>query len=331
MVAGSVLITSALPAQDAPPTRNRIGVNYRPAYNINASFSGIGAMPAASNPGPATGGVDHEYDDGYVRVDSTGNGLGLTWYWGFDNASQVSGDDLLLSSTRGVNDGRSNSSGDFSQGFEFTFARDMGALGRARWGFEAAGNYLNVNIGDRKSVSTSLIRTTDTYALDGLDPFNPLGSGTPYRGTFEGPGTLIDDAPISRAEQVIGGGIVTGRHDIEANLWGLRLGPYVEWPLSQRWSVGLNAGLALVLADSEFRFDESSGGAPVTGSSSKTELLPGGYVGAGVTMRLSEATSVSAGVQYQYLGDLTQTANGREAKLDFGKSVLFTLGFNFSF
>ena len=43
----------------------------------------------ASDPGPPTGhGIDRTYDDGYVLVDITGNSFGLTWNWGYVEASQ---------------------------------------------------------------------------------------------------------------------------------------------------------------------------------------------------------------------------------------------------
>lgn len=45
--------------------------------------------------GPATeGGVDRFYDDGFVRVDATDNFYGFTWFWGYQNPSQVVGDSI---------------------------------------------------------------------------------------------------------------------------------------------------------------------------------------------------------------------------------------------
>ena len=36
------------------------------------------------------------YDDGYNRVDTSGNRDGLTWFWGYENASQVPGNDTVV-------------------------------------------------------------------------------------------------------------------------------------------------------------------------------------------------------------------------------------------
>lgn len=45
-----------------------------------------------SDSGPATGGgIDRIYDDGFVRVDAAGNPGGYTWFWAYENESQVQG------------------------------------------------------------------------------------------------------------------------------------------------------------------------------------------------------------------------------------------------
>jgi hypothetical protein len=36
------------------------------------------------------------YDDGFVFVDSSGNAGGFTWFWGYQNASQIQGDFLVF-------------------------------------------------------------------------------------------------------------------------------------------------------------------------------------------------------------------------------------------
>lgn len=53
---------------------------------VDSSIAWLGQ----SDPGPASGGsVDRLYDDGFVRVDATGNPGGYTWFWGFEDASQI--------------------------------------------------------------------------------------------------------------------------------------------------------------------------------------------------------------------------------------------------
>ena len=127
-----------------------------------------------------------------------------------------------------------------------------------------------------------------------------------------------------------------GMRSLDAQVYGLRLGPYLEFPLSQKWTVGLSGGFALAYADSRFKYNEtvSSPGTPSvfsSGSVSDTKLLPGGYAGANISVLVKPNTRISAGVQYQNVGDFTQKVNGRRAKLDLGESLFFNVGVNFSF
>ncbi|HKQ40381.1 MAG TPA: hypothetical protein VJ063_20070, partial [Verrucomicrobiae bacterium] len=279
-----------------------------------------------------TGGANHEYDDGYVRVDSTHNGLGLTWNWGFDRPSQVMGDNLEMHSSRTLADGRSRADDEVQHGFEFTYARELGIYGKARWGFEGAFNYTRVDMKEGGSVPVTVVRTTDTYDVSGIDPFNPPGSQTPYRGTFLGPGTLIPDAPIGRREEVTpGGAMASGTRELNANLFGMRVGPYLDLPLNEKWMLTLNGGFALVAVNSDFKFSDSVLGRSARGSDSQTDLLPGGYVGANISYQVAPSTRIFAGAEYQAVGDFTQDAGGRRARLDLGNSVFVRAGVSFSF
>src|SRR5262245_34183075 len=70
-------------------TRNfRLGMQV--AFNIQADFALDGVIPTGGgDPGlPGIPGLNHFYDDGYVRVDNTGNSGGLTSYWGYQSATQ---------------------------------------------------------------------------------------------------------------------------------------------------------------------------------------------------------------------------------------------------
>ena len=65
------------------------GVSAGGAFNAKARFgSTADVLPFANDPGAATPGTDHNYDDGYNRVDSSGNAGGMTSDWGYQNGSQ---------------------------------------------------------------------------------------------------------------------------------------------------------------------------------------------------------------------------------------------------
>jgi len=111
---------------------NRFSLNSRIGYNISARFNTTIPTSAASNPGPATGGgIDRIYDDGFVRRDGSGNRDGLTWYWGYANATQVPGNDTLLFNSH-TTQGRtftSHADGDPQLGLELNYGRVLGSFG----------------------------------------------------------------------------------------------------------------------------------------------------------------------------------------------------------
>src|SRR2546425_7401386 len=80
--------------------QSRLTVRGRLGLNIHAKFSRIGTFPAATDIGGTGSALNHFYDDGYVRVDESGNYGGQTWYWGYDRASQISGNNLPFHSSR---------------------------------------------------------------------------------------------------------------------------------------------------------------------------------------------------------------------------------------
>src|SRR5262245_36064702 len=82
-------------AKPCPPVRplNNLSLSYELGLNINTTFKGFGAF-RPNNPGPATSGANHTYDDGYNKIDSQGNDHSAqgfpntTTFWGYQNDSQ---------------------------------------------------------------------------------------------------------------------------------------------------------------------------------------------------------------------------------------------------
>src|SRR4051794_15175874 len=80
---------------------NRFSISYSAAWNIKADFSRTGGgkfhVPAPS----AGGATNRVYDDGFNKVDHTGNSTGLTSYWGYKNPGQLdlANDELRMHST----------------------------------------------------------------------------------------------------------------------------------------------------------------------------------------------------------------------------------------
>src|SRR5256885_5552220 len=84
----ATLITCSSSAQDDWTRHFRVGMQI--GLNLKADFSMTGSFGISGSQPGATGAnaVDHFYDDGYVRVDQTGNTRAYTSFWGYNNASQ---------------------------------------------------------------------------------------------------------------------------------------------------------------------------------------------------------------------------------------------------
>jgi len=333
-----------------PELKYRVGVSYRLGYEIPVTFKQVGAVPLQNNPGngnPITG-LTHYYDDGYVVPDTRQVADDYTWNWGFDDASQVQpgqgtpyGSLLLHSSS---SPGTSHGENNFQNGFEITFSRQLGKIRRYRWGVEGAFNFENISVRDRDTLYGPVTTVTDTYALDGLNPFMPPPAppNTPYQGSPGGGypgggGPLITDYPASRDIQTVDSATtITGTRKFDATAFGLRVGPYLEIPLSESISFLLSGGFAMVYVDSDYKFHQTAsivGGTPSYpgGSDSHGDWMPGGYVAGKVSVDLSKHWAVAAGAQFMDCGVYKDTVNGQEVTMDLRQAIFLTLGITYSF
>ena len=315
---------------------NRFTLSARFGFNIKANFQSPGAFGGGGG-GAARftpEGAAYNYDDGYVLTDVSGNFGGQTWYWGYDDSvSQISGNNILLS--RSTPTGGAAGNGDLSDspypGFELTYNRLLKIKGDARIGVEAAINYMPISLNNRESYSSAVTRVTDSYAFTPNTTPPAATPANPYQGSFNGPGFLIGDTPVSSITTLIPGIAVTDQKKFEANLIGFRLGPYLDWPLSERWMISASGGLALGLLNARTEWDLTVGGTPSSGRGSDFSLLWGFYLGGNATYRLSEKWSITGGAQFQTLGKYEQTIAGRKVEVDFSKSIFVNVGMSYRF
>jgi hypothetical protein len=329
---GAVLAVASVSARaqdDSDAEWDHLGLNFRAAFNVKAKF----ALPSSGSggalpPGPGAGSaLDHQYSDGFVNVDSSGNKGGVTWNWGYDHASQVSGGDVLMHATGGMAGGNESMTDNPDPGFNLDYVRDLGHQSWGRWGIKFGVGYTPIDIRDNDPMTVSAVSITDKYALSGVTPPN-----APYSGSFGGPGPVLGSEPISRTTADTGAASVTGSHDISAALFDVRLGPTAHIPLGKGFSVEGAGGFALGIASSRFSFSESTGGGvPVSASDSRTGLLPGAFGELGFGYRIGNSVSVFTGAQFEYLGDFNQSAAGRDAKLDLGSVLFYELGLQWHF
>jgi hypothetical protein len=348
-ILAALALAPALPllAADAgvklePPAKeqkNRFGLAYRAGFNFTAEFKNVGNVArgggAGRDPGPATGGdVDRFYDDGYNRVDISGNSSGLTWFWGYDNASQIPGDDTLRLSTTTARpiDGDDHDD-DPQHGFELTWDRELGRAtsGKWAWGLEGAFGWTDVEVRDHRPLAGGVTTLTDAFNLSGVVP-PPPG----YRGDFEGPGPLIDSTPNRTITSDPNGAVVRGTRDFDGDLFSFRAGPYLDIPLDERWTISMSAGFAAGVVQGVYRFEQTvttvGGTTAQRGTGRNTDVLFGGYASGSIHCQITERWGAFVNGQYLGLADGYEvSARGQKMEMDFTKTAFFSAGVTFSF
>jgi hypothetical protein len=307
---------------------NHFGVDFRLGLNIKTKFTNLGSF--AGTVPSASGGTDHNYGDGFVRLDSSGDRGGATWNWGYQNASQITGQDTLQLHTASSSGAETAGKDDPRLGFEAHYARDVAHFGAGRWGLKLALGFTDVQVRDSQALSGAASLVTDTYSLGGITP--PVA---PYAGSFNGPGPVIGDTPTRSVSTLPGGALITGNRKMDVWLYDLRLWPYLQLPLSQALSFQIGAGLAAGLVDSTFSFSDTTstvaGRVQTIGSGQKTGSLVGFYGEAGLAYQLVERAALFAGGQFEYLGDFNQTVGSRGVQLDLRRSAYLVLGVRWDF
>lgn len=317
--------------------KNRFSIGPRLSFNISASLRNV---PVPANTGP-------DYDDGFVRDDSSANAGGLTWNWGYSRTNQIFGAsparELELHGVSSPRDGTTDNLEQAMQyGFEMTYGREFWRFGKSdapiRVGFEGSFGASALALDDENLVTGIRTRTADRYPLGSVIP-----PPAPYSGSFFGPappnppGPLIGTNLISRTtspETVQ----AFQRAEIDGTFWGFRLGPFVEVPLVGRFQGQFGAGLAFMYADVKLSYFESFSTTGIGGpppdrqdAQSTDQWLFGFYAEGKVQYWLNEVVALYLGGQFQTLEDMSLGAFNKEATIDFGTTFAVTLGVTYAF
>jgi hypothetical protein len=348
---GSLLFAAAAHAQQPPPaferayldSTNRLTGSLRFGLNISGKFKGIGGNlnPGAPASNRRTGhGDPYNYVDGYVLTDVSGNAGGQTWYWGYDNSSQVgaSGANTIDFHRNTASNFPQQNSGDDSPyiGCELTYNHQLGAKEdwhHLRYGIEAAANYMPIDFNSGGTYNTTVNQTTDTYGYTaGTTP-----PGAPYQGGYGGPGFVLNANKLGTTTTAVPGATLEAHQHFNANLFGFRLGPYIEVPLTEKFSLHASGGFAAGLLDASANWKEvltlPGGGGTVTtqGGGNDFDVLYGFYAGVDAIYQFNERWSLDVGAQFQNLGTYDHNFGGRTAELDLSKSIFVQLGLSYSF
>jgi hypothetical protein len=325
-------------------TPNRFGIAWRMTFNVQVGFKNIGAFAARTDPGPATGGnMDRTYDDGFNRVDVTGNNHGsgygnTTWYWGYDSESQVlpgtsNPQSVVMHSSSSSGTALNDREDDRQPGVEFSYNRELLRCEHWRLGLEGVFGYTELTVEDNAVTTTDVSQINDSYSV----PTSGSGQYLPPPGrnaTYNGPGSVISSSPTRTTSTTQGR--VTGSRSFRADLFSFRLGPYFELPFGKHGAFDLSGGLALMYVESKFGYAESTA---VTGLSSydsaasgwREQLRAGGYAAGTFSYAINDHWSAFAGAQFQDLGKYTHTEGSRTATLDLSRAIFVSLGLSYSF
>jgi hypothetical protein len=314
----------------------RIGVPV--LVNVRARFSVNGQFNLNSQAGP-TGvtGANHIFNDGYVKVDDTGDALQQTGYWGYQNASQynpVAHTLTMHSDTAYSASGSAEKNAQPFVGFEIAYGTDLWRFGRARIGWELGGSLMPIHITDDQPLAATVNQSAYTFNTAALGPI--ILPTAPYNG---GPGPQGGEPTISDIATAAGSatvpGTVTGTRRLELMLYTLRLGPTFDWNFATNTSLQIGAGPAVGILTGDYKFDETIvtavGSTQNSGSLGTTKTVYGGYVNASVAYRFTENGEVYADAQFMPLGNVNLNFPGRQATLDLRQAVQFSAGINWPF
>lgn len=344
VLAVAIALVAAAPLmaqiEDSADDPNHLSFAARAGFGITARFKDLGTITLPPNPRTTPNGDPYNYNNGYVYTDVSGNAGGQTWYWGYDNSTtQRSGNTILLSrstpdpnaeSPAGVGDGDPNF------GWELTYDRELGKVGKLRYGVEAAVNYTRVSFSDGSSFSGNEDQVTDAYPFTpGTTP--PVATpGAPYQGTFNGPGFLIGSTPVSSTTTVAGTTVIAGQRKFNSDIWGARLGPYIAYPLTERLNLSCSAGFSAGLLVNSATWNETIYVGPTavgtsTGSGRDTAFVWGGYASANVDWEFTRHWTAGGGIEFQDLGLYQQDLGSRAIELDLRHSVFVNLSIGCKF
>ncbi|MEY4939161.1 MAG: hypothetical protein RIQ93_896 [Verrucomicrobiota bacterium] len=345
-----VSVVAGLSAADAPAgeKRSRWRIEAGPSLWFNTSIK-YGATAGA---GPSTAAkTDRIYDNGYNRVDASGNlgdgpgGLlaSRTGYFGFTSDNQVD----LRAGTLSLN--QLQAAGDYSPvyrpalrpGFDaalrYSLANDNT---RRDWGIEVGYNYTRFKQASTGAITANLSLLTDTYALGGVVP-----QRAPYSGRFSPlPGDQrIGDVPTRTTGPVLGS--VNGSRSFQGRTSLIRVGPWLELlpatrrapeSESERWSVMARGGLAFLNTKASFQMEErlSGGGfvasAATTASASGRSSQVGYFLGARARRVVNERWAVLVWGDFLRGSEMTLASGNRYARFDATRSVVGGLALEFA-
>jgi hypothetical protein len=294
---------------------------YRAKFN-----SPVAPVPWAHDPGAPLAGIDHFYEDGYNRVDSSANYDGMTSYWGYQDRSQYDprGDGTItMNSSRTILEaGHSAAWQDVPQtGLAAYWQQELAGEHACVLGWRTTLRWQRFELDERASYGTSITTISDRYSLGGgmpvLDP--------PFDGSFTGPNCFLDDDPL-RTEGTAPGPSMLVSRAMSGDLVALDVGPTLSVGLADRLRAVFLLGVTTAWVQSRFAYRD---GTFASGRVTDQQWLVGGVAGVDLQYRLGEHWGIFGGAAATVLQDFEQQLNGHTAALQFDKSLSVRTGLFF--
>ncbi len=329
----------------------RFRLSGRTQFNIKASVT---------DSKPILLGTTGLFGDGYVLSgsNSSTNAAGLanpgslTWNWGYNNASQISGDQLTLTryndiprvGTVDASGGSTTFGGELFAGYEL-FESRVWKRRTAHWGVEMGYGFTTFNVTANGTQSGNGTRAQSLYSLGGIIPPSPG-----YRGNFNGPvpggpiAPIIDFTPLSSSSSSALG-TDTLNATISSDLHTVKLGPWVDLPMTDKITLGLGIGFCSVFAQADLAFQESLTFSGVNSAdlneaarqstrvaaASRQDWCPGFYGQARISYAFNPRWSAFGGVDLQANRDLKFSSQDRGVAIELGSIFGASAGVQFSF
>ncbi len=348
-------------AQDGAAQRSRHSFGVQVPFWFGAGLSMSGTPNLRS--GTITGNPDVDarqdrfYADGFNRVNSVGNPaiattspqdlFPRTTFFGFESNSQVtpptfgptgntpghlSLHDVALV---GGDYAASQDNDQASPGVELFYRYRW--KDRQKWtlDLEAGLSWMNLQWSQGGVIGATAGIYEDRYSTGTVDPrvFPDAGGSLPYAGPYEPSGGTpwIGSTPERQPYTTAPASVQTDRKFTLDSLV-IRLGPGVAWKPTDRWELGLLAGLAVGYSNAEYRFRDTIRVENPTiptltqsGQGEFSDVWLGLYSAARVTRELSEHWQVLVEVRHIWTEDRTYYQSGRVFNLDlsqgFGASI----------
>ncbi len=331
------------PAEDS--TRHHFGVGLPTTINAKARFT----ASRATDPGPNDGSPtrDRFYNDGFNRVDSTGNaafpgGSPSTSAYGYDNgllqvvqptAAPPTQGSLALHSLQIVGgDYTRQLANEIRPGVDIFYRYDLKQGTNWSVGLEAGFSYQFLQWQQSGAVNSAVDLITDTYNLGGVSL-----PATSYRGPINwSPGDSVIGSTPTRTLGPSTPAIVTGSRSLNLDLLQLRLGPTLDWRPTERWGLGVQTGVMLGLGFTQLNYTDRVAvpGIPTiseNGSSTRRHLWAGWFNAFRVSLHLDAQWDAHLEVRHVLQNPIHHDGGQRSVALNFSEALGLVVGLGYRF